>query len=151
MTHDVHLPVTMTRNSDLRVGGPNLPLGPPPPPPPPVGPNLAPEDRGYSTRSLEFPYPYPFLPYTASSASLREKSKELLTKVCLIHLWTQTWKCHLHPFPAGSGHRRRYYKGECDSAKTFPETHRGSSNRTKAKGIVPLLFFSSISRIFPYL
>lgn len=35
--------------------------------------------------------------------------------------------------------------------KTIRKTHRGSSNRTKAKGIVPLLFFNSISRIFPYL
>lgn len=86
MTHDIDLPVTMTRNSDLRVGGPNLPLaGPPGPPPPPIAPNLLPVDRGYSTRSLVSPYPYPFLPYTASSASLRGESTELLTKERVFH------------------------------------------------------------------
>lgn len=73
----------MTRNSDLRVGGPNLPLGPAPPGP--IGTGLPPVDRGYSTRSLEFPYTYPFLPYTASSASLKE-SKDLLTKALLLDL-----------------------------------------------------------------
>lgn len=74
----------MTRNSDLRVGGPNLPLGPAPPGP--IGVGLPPVDRGYSTRSLEFPYTYPFLPYTASSASLWEESKYLLTKAHLLVL-----------------------------------------------------------------